>query len=169
MKGDMRFTLPLWQMGSIVILMVFTVVIGISAEFIFTTSDDGFEFEMNLDNWGGAIFSATLLVLALYMTVMLLKVGKHNKQFPDKKIRSFSLKPSEYIEDDEFFEEMTKRATKKVYSYYTVALPLLVGVSIGGFWGRTAILVGILAIAFGQYWIYYSTMRKMFKDEGGEE
>lgn len=169
MKGDMRFTLPLWQMGSILILLVLTLVIGFSSETTFVTSEDGYYFELNMNYVSGLIFSGLLLALVIYVVLMFVKISRHNKRFPNQKIKSFTFKPQEYIEDDEFFDEITKRATKKVYSYYTIALPLLVGVALGGMWHRAIILAAILVVALGQYWIYYSTMRKMLKDTGGEE
>lgn len=58
MKGDMRFTLPLWQMGSIFILLVLTLVIGFSSETTFVTSEDGYYFEMNMGHISGIIFQA---------------------------------------------------------------------------------------------------------------
>ena len=42
-------------------------------------------------------------------------------------MKFMTLKAQEYIEDDELFEEVTRRATQKVYSYFTVALPFLAG------------------------------------------
>ncbi len=169
MKGDMRFTLPLWQMGSIFILLVLTLVIGFSSETTFVTSEDGYYFEMNMGHISGIIFSSALLILVVYIVMMSVNIYRHNKRYPTRKIKTFTFKPQEYIEDDEFFDEITKRATKKVYSYYSFVLPLLVGVALGGMWHRTIILVGILLVALGQYWIYYSTIRKMFKDAGEEE
>lgn len=169
MKGDMRFSMPLWQMGSIFILLVLTLVIGFASETTFVTSEDGYYFEINMGHISGMIFSSSLIILVVYLMLMFLSIHRHNKRFPNQKIKSFTFKPQEYIEDDEFFDEITKRATKKVYSYYSFALPILVGVALGGMWNRTIILVGILVVALGQYWIYYSTIRKMFKRAEEEE
>lgn len=163
MKNDMRFTMPLWQMGAIVILIMMTITIGVAGDITYF-GNGGFEFEFTLEGFSAAVFLLTTLSFFIYLILLLTNIRKHNKQFPNKKISAFTMKPQEYIDDDELFEEMTKRATKKVYSYYAWALPLLVALSLGAFLGRTVILVGILLIAFGQYWIYYSTMRKVFKE-----
>ena len=168
MKGDMRFTMPLWQMGMILILIVLSIVITTSSELkIF--QDGGFMFEMKLENWTGIVFSIGLLSYVVFLTLFLINISKHNRRFPDKKINMLTIKPQEYIADDELFSEVTKNATQKVYSYYSWALPVLVIFSLGGFWNRTAIIVGILVIALGQYWIYYRTMRKVFVDGGTDE
>ncbi|MDS9471690.1 hypothetical protein [Sporosarcina pasteurii] len=162
MKNDMRVTMPLWQMGAIFLLIIITIVTGLATKVTNITST-GFEFEMTFENYVAGIFLIAMFAFVIFLTLFIINIRKHNKRFPDKKIKAFTLKPQEYIEDDELFEEMTKRATKKVYSYYAWTLPLLVGFSLVGFLGRTVILVGILLIAMGQYWIYYSTMRKMLK------
>ena len=170
MKYDMRVTMPLWQMGAIFILIILTSLLG-PTPIIFLFSEGRFEFEMVVDgcgNWGGLVFLLSLITLIIYLILFTLNIRKHNKRFPNQKMRVFTLKPQEYLEDDELFDEMTKRATKKVYSYYTWALPLFVGLSLGGSWSRTVILIGVLVIALGQYWIYYSTMRKVFKNEDDE-
>lgn len=168
MKGDMRFKMPLWQMGFIFLLIVLTFSLGMSTTYSNVTNG-GFQFEVSFNSIVSLVMLVTVLILMISLVIFSIRIRRHNKQFPNKKINAFSFKPQEYIDDDEFFEEMTKRATKKVYSYYTWTLPLLVGLSLGGFWGRTAILIGILVVALGQYWIYYSTMKKMFKDAGDEE
>ena len=164
MKGDMRVSMPLWQMGSIVILMVLVLMIGLSSTF--TAFDDGgFEFELQLQNGPAIVFGVFLIVFFLYMAIFYGFVAKHNKLFPEQKINILSIKPPEYMDDDELFEEMTKRATKKVYTYFVWALPILAGFYIGAPIGRTWMVLGILLLALGQYWIYYSTMRKFLKGE----
>lgn len=168
MKNDMRITMPLWQMGAILILLIFTITIDLSTK-ITNVTNDGFEFKLEFTSIHAGIFIGTLIALVLYLVLFFYNVRKHNKTYPNKKLRVFTFRPQEYIEDDEWFDEMTKRATKKVYTYYTWTLPLLVGFSLGGFLDRTVILVGILLIALGQYWIYYTTMRKMLKRSEEEE
>ncbi|AOV07282.1 hypothetical protein [Sporosarcina ureilytica] len=168
MKNDMRVTLPLWQMAAIALLMVITITMGLATK-VTNFTNDRLEFEITFGSYLGGIFACAMVAFLIFFVLFLINIQKHNKRFPDKKINTFTFKPQEYIEDDEWFDEMTKRATKKVYSYYSWTLPLLVGFSLGGFLGRTVILVGILLIAMGQYWIYYSTMRKMLKSAEEDE
>lgn len=168
MKNDMRVTLPLWQMGAIVLMMIVTVAINFATKTA-TFTDDGFEFEVSVQGSVGVVLGIAIIIFTIYLAFFLARIAKHNKRFPDRKISTFTFKPQEYIEDDELFEEITKRATKKVYTYYTWTLPLLVGASLGGFWSRTTILFGILLLAMGQYWIYYRTMRKFLAQEEEEE
>jgi len=163
-KNDMRVTYPLWQMGSIVILMALVLMIGYTSSFM-VFADGGFEFQINLEDKLGVGFSATLLVLVLYMSLFSWKVFKHNRRLPERKIKMLSFKPQEYMEDDELFEEITKRATKKVYSYYTWALPALAGLYMGAPIGRAWMIFGILLVAAGQYLIYYSTIKKFIKED----
>lgn len=167
MENDMRVTLPLWQMGFIFLLMIITVVLGFSTEMEVTVN--GFEFEMSIEGYPAGVSGITLIIFLVYLSLFLINIKRHNERFPERKISSLTFKPQEYLEDDELFDEMTKRATKKVYTYYSWALPLLVGFSLGGFLGRTVILVGILLLVMGQYWIFYTTMKKTLKRAEEEE
>lgn len=83
---------------------------------------------------------------------------------PEHKIKMGTFKPQEYLEDDEMFEEITKQATKKVYTYYTMILPILAA------WyfilpiSKTWMIMGILILAAGQYWIFYRTIQKFVSE-----
>ena len=165
MKNDMRVTYPLWQMGSIAILMALVLLIGYSSTFTLF-EDGGFEFEFSIESkLYGIFFSASLIALIIYMTVFSWRIFRHNKRLPNQKINMLSLRPQEYMEDDELFQEITKRATKRVYSYFVVALPVLAGFYMGVPIGRTWMIFGILFVALGQYWIYYRTIRKYVMEE----
>ena len=164
MKKDMRVSYPLWQAGSIVIIMALVLMIGYSSSFTIF-NDGGFEFQATIENKLGVAFGFTLLILVLYMSLFSWKVFKHNRRLPERKINMLSIKPQEYMEDDEVFEEITKRATKKVYTYFVWALPLLAGLYSGLPISRTWMIVGILLVAVGQYWIYYRTIRKYVREE----
>jgi len=164
MKNDMRIMYPLWQMGAIVILLVLVLVIGFSS--VFTTLENGgFEFAVNFHEGLGVIAGGTLLLLFFYFLLFSWNVVKHNRLMPKHKIKVFSLKPQEYMEDDELFEEITKRATKKVYSYFVTALPILAAIYILLPIGKTLMIVGILLIAVGQFLIYYLEIRKYVEEE----
>lgn len=155
----MRITYPIWQMGGIVLLMVLVLVMSLSS--VFTIFEDGgFEFEFNLQGGLGMIWSGTLLVLLFYSLLFAWNVDKHNKQMPMHTINLFSWKPQEYMEDDELFQEFTKRATKKVYSYFVWAIPTLAAVGIGLRVGTTGMVLGLLLLSMGQYLIYYKEIRK---------
>ena len=159
MKKDMRITYPLWQMGSIVILMVLVLVMGFSSTFT-TFEDGGFEFAVNLEGEFGMIWGGALFVFIIYLLLFTWNVGKHNRLMPNHKINAFSLKPQEYMEDDELFQEVTKRATKKVYSYFVWSIPLLAGLSIGFQAGTIGTVMGLLFLSMGQYLIYYKEIKK---------
>ena len=139
--------------------------IGYSSTFTIF-EDGGFEFGFSIDSkLYGSLFSGALMGLVIYMTVFSWKVYRHNKKMPNQKINMLSFRPQEYMEDDELFQEITKRATKRVYSYFVVALPVLAGFYMGLPIGRTWMIFGILFVALGQYWIYYRTIRKYVTEE----
>lgn len=164
MKNDMRITYPLWQMGFIGILMLLMLSIDLSTTFT-TFDDEGFEFEFYLGNELPFVFVGLLGVFLLYMAIFHLKVTRHNKRIPEHKINMMSWKPQEYMEDDELFQEITKRATKKVYTYFVWALPLLAGFYAVLPLGRIWMISGLFLVAMGQYWIYYKTIKKYVAEE----
>src|SRR5699024_1914259 len=168
MRKDMRLTMPLWQMGAIVLTIILTLIMGKSTEII-STGNGSIEFEFTIAGTTGYVFIATTIVFFLYMFFFLLRIYQHNQRYPEKRINAFSFKPQEYIEEPQVFDELTKRATKKVYSYYSWVLPIFVGVSLITFCRRTMILIGILVIALGQYWIYYASIQNNLRKIETEE
>lgn len=168
MKGDMRFTYPLWQMGMIAILIAFVWLTQFTT-FFKVFEDGGFEFEISFGNEIPFLFIGIQVLLVAYLLLFYWKIRQHNKRMPAHRITAFSWKPPEYMEDDELFQEVTKRATKNVYTYFVWALPILSVVYILLPIGKRMMIIGLLFLALGQFGIYYLTMRKMLKGEGIEE
>lgn len=159
MKNDMRFTYPLWQMAGIFIIMGFVLLVGYAST-MNTFPDGGFEFEISL-NKSSSIFMMVMLVsTVLYLLLFFLRIVKHNKIMPKHKISMTTYKPQEYLEDDELFQDVTKQATKKVYTYFAWMLPVMAGGYMMLPISKTWMIVGILIVAAGQYYIYYRTIRK---------
>ena len=164
MENDMRITYPLWQMGIIAFLIGFIVVLNFTTTF--TTFDDGgFEFALSLENGLPYVFLGFNSLFILYVVIFNLKVKQHNRRMPGRKIDLTSWKPQEYMEDDELFQEITKRATKKVYAYFVLVLPALSAIYIVLPISKVWMVSGILLIAMGQYWIYYRTIKKYVAEE----
>lgn len=159
MKNDMRFTYPLWQMAGIFIIMGFVVLIGYAST-MKTFPQGGFEFEINLNESSSIFLMGMLVSTLLYLVLFCVQIAKHNKRMPRHKISMITYKPQEYLEDDELFQDVTKQATKKVYTYFVWMMPLMAGVYMMFPIDRTWMIVGILLVAAGQYWIYYRTIQK---------
>ena len=123
MKGDMRYTYPIWQMGFILLLISLTTIIGFTSDYVLSNGKDGFLFQISLEGISFWYFAAWLALLVFYLIIFSWKIHKHNKRNPSRQMKIMTLKPQKYMEDDELFEEVTRRATQKVYSYFTVALP----------------------------------------------
>ncbi|HJF31433.1 MAG TPA: hypothetical protein K8V56_06585 [Sporosarcina psychrophila] len=156
MKNDMRITYPLWQMGVIVIAMLLTWLVGLSS--VFTVGDR--TLEVNIQGEWGVVWGVALLVFVFYLALFTWNVAKHNKRMPNHKINVFSWKPQEYMEDDELFQEFTKRATKNVYTYFVWSIPLFAGLSLGLQLGTIGMIMGLLLLSLGQYLIYYTQIKK---------
>jgi len=157
MKKDMRITYPLWQMGTAMILIVVVLMTGFSSN---PFEDGVIKFFTDGQGKLGVLKGILVLVFVVYFLLFYWRVVQHNKRMPKHKINLFSLKPQEYMEDDELFQEVTKRATKKVYTYFVWTIPFLAGLSMGVQSGTIGTVIGLLLLSMGQYLIYYREIRK---------
>lgn len=164
MKNDMRITYPLWQMGFIAIMMSLVFLIGISSKFE-VYDDGGFMFTAELGFVKGIIVAVLLALVFMMLLLFSRQISKHNKNFPEQQISWFSFKPQEYMNDDELFQEITRRATQKVYSFFSVALPVIAVFFMMLPIPRVWMILGILSLSLFQYWIYYRTIKKYVAEE----
>ncbi len=157
MKSDMRIAYPLWQMGVIMLLMTVVLVTSFSSD---PFEDGAFKFLTNVQGELGVLKGIIVFVFIVYYLLFYWRVVQHNKRMPRYKINLFSWKPQEYMEDDELFQEVTKRATKKVYTYFVWSIPFLAGLSLVYQTGTVWTVMGLLLLSMGQYVIYYTEIRK---------
>ncbi|WP_262176332.1 hypothetical protein [Saccharococcus sp. Marseille-Q5394] len=165
MKGDMRYTYPIWQMGFILLLIALTTIIGFTLDYELSNGTDSFLFQFSLEGVGFWCLAAWLVLLVIYLLIFGWKMHYHNKRNPSRQMKFLTLKPQEYMEDDELFEEVTRRATQKVYSYFTVALPFLASLFLILPIGKFGMLNALLLLAFGQYFIYYRSIRQYMEKD----
>lgn len=164
MKNDFRLQYPLWMMGFIVVLGLLA--FGLSSpvtEVINTETEQS--VTISLGPVGGMFAAASIVIYIIMLTIFLLKLKKHNKRNPAQRISPFSIRPPEYLEQDEGMTYITRKAAQKVYTFITWSLPALAGIAIALSLPSLYIIYGILLIALGQYWIYYSEIRKHLKEE----
>lgn len=164
MKNDFRLQYPLWMMGFIVVLGLFAY--GISSP---TTEviNNGTETSITYSIGGamGMFAVGSVIVYLIMLLIFSLQLRKHNKNNPQQKVKAFSIRPPEYLEQDEGMTFITRKAAQKVYTYITWSLPLLAAFAIVFPVPRIFIIWGILLLALGQYWIYYREIRSHFKEE----
>lgn len=164
MKNDFRLKYPLW-------MMVFIVLLGVIA---YSLDSPGMQYinngtetsmEMTLEPVKGIILMGAIAMYFIFLGIFSIQMKKHNRQNPSQKISPFSIRPPEYLEQDEGMTFITRKAAQKVYTYITWTLPLLVTVAIVLQLPRLIIIYGILAVALGQYLIYYFEIRKHLKED----
>lgn len=106
------------------------------------------------------------LLLIIFILSVAIIVNRYNKKHPEKKINAFSIKPPEYNEEDEMYQLATMRATKKVYTFITFALPITLAILIFPFpFSKFSIFLMIGCIIIIQNLIFYFEMRKYQKAE----
>ena len=164
MKNDFRLKYPLWMMAFIVILGLIAYAMDSPTMEIVNNSSET-SMEMTLEASKGIILMGAIALYVILLCIFALQLKKHNRQNPSRKISAFSIRPPEYLEQDEGMTYITRKAVQKVYTFFTWALPSLAGVAIILQLPRLFIIYGILVIAMGQYLIYYLEVRKYFKEE----
>ena len=107
----------------------------------------------------------SVILYFVMLAIFACQLTRHNKKNPTQKISLFSIRPLEYLEQDEGMTYITRKASQKVYTFITWSLPLLAAIAIVVPIPRLYIIWGILLIALGQYCIYYIEIRKHLKEE----
>lgn len=164
MKNDFRLQYPLWMMAFIILLGVFAY--GISSPLTEVVNTET-EQSVTVSIGGAQSLFATIsiLVYLILLAVFAFQLRKHNKNNPHQKVSAFSIRPPEYLEQDEGMTYITRKAVQKVYTFITWSLPLLAAFAIILPLPKLYIIWGILLIALGQYWIYYREVRSHLKEE----
>jgi len=103
-------------------------------------------------------------VLVIFVLTVVFFANKHNKKYPDKKIKVFTINPPEYNEEDEMYQYATMKATKKVYTFLTWALPMILALLLLPLpFSKFSIFFIIACIIIIQNFIFFFEMNK-FKE-----
>ena len=115
------------------------------------------------EDWSDDLLFYPLIILLLVYFGLLLF---HNKKNPENRINWITFIPYELREDDEGLQWITFKATRKVYIFYTFAIP--VGIVLFAMYQTLIPYFTIwMLVAFGviQYLIYWLEIRKILKEE----
>lgn len=164
MKNDFRMQYPLWMMGFLVLLGMFAY--GISSpvtEIVNTDTEQSIMIE--LEPVAGFFVVGTAVLYVVMLFLFSFQLVRHNKRNPAQKVSLFSIRPPEYLEQDEGMTYITRKASQKVYTFMSWSLPLLAVLAMISPLPRLFIVWGILLASFIQYVIYYMEIRKHLKEE----
>ncbi|MGP4071792.1 hypothetical protein ACTWQB_04480 [Piscibacillus sp. B03] len=126
---DLRVQYPLWNVALFLIFMIFAYGVVHWVDALWYDSEIVVQFTEEGSVWNiGVVFStiAGLGLFTLFFLLYTIKWRKHNKANPNQKMPFLTIKPGEFIEDDELLNRVTQNATRKVYTLYTNALPIIV-------------------------------------------
>lgn len=160
MKNDFRLQYPLWMVGFIIVLGLFAY--GMSSP---VTEVSETSVTVSIGGVGGMFLVGSVIVYMIMLVIFAWQLKKHNNQNPGQRISPISIRPPEYLEQDEGMTYITRKAAQKVYTFITWGLPLLAAFVIIIPMPRVFIIWGILLVALGQYWIYFREVRKHLKEE----
>lgn len=157
MTKDLRVQMPLWNIAAIVELGAMIIPMLLSEIRWF---DKDLIFSIKMDY--GLISLCGIFLFIVTCILVILKTIQFNKENPNRKMKIFSLKPGEYIEDDEMFNQVTNNATRKVYTFLSGAIPMLIVVAI--FLPKIWVVILLLLMAIIQNLIYYMEIRKFAEE-----
>lgn len=115
------------------------------------------------EGWPFSIYYFPFIGIMIIYFVLLFY---HNKKFPKRKLKVFTIVPYELREDDEGLQYFTFKAMRKVYIFYYFAIPA--GILLLFVFNNVIPNLPIcLLVVFGitQYFIYWFEMRKAFTEE----
>ena len=157
MKKNFRIQYPLWQIGFLLM-----------ATFGLFASQGGYTdliLALNVET-SGTVIAVFLVVLFIgYGLTFRKRLAEHNKNYPSRRLSFFQLKPFEYIEDDEGWQFITRRATQKVYAFFTGALPISLYIHLFFNVPQYGVVINILVLAIMQFLIYYLEIRKYVQED----
>lgn len=161
-KNDFRVKFPLWNIVLYTILMIWTYSVVYLTDMFFNNFEGmfGVNGEINWNISGLLSFFIGLILLILFFIIYFIKLNRHNKRNPSKKMSAFTLlRLGEFIEDDELFRQITQNATKRVHIFYSQILPLVILLMVFPF-NRYVFIVVIFLLLIIQNLIYYRHIRK---------
>ncbi|MBD8069135.1 hypothetical protein [Bacillus sp. PS06] len=164
-KHDFRVQLPLWNIAIFVILMIFTYGAVYAADLLFSDLEGVFETVDGREVINLHVPSILAAFLGFFLVIVFFvayftKLISHNREHPNRKQNAFSfLRPIEFLEDDEMFNQVTKNATKNVYTFYSNVMPLIMLFMLFPL-DRYLFIMAILLVLIVQNALYYREIRK---------
>lgn len=165
MKKDFRVQNPLWQIGFMFIFVMLAIVFT-GAVSNFNKDNGAFSYSLEFSPIESVLALLVIPMTFFTLAVYLMKVTKYNKENPANKLSMWKTKPFEYMEDDEAWQMITRKATQKVYTFFSWSLPfsaffhLLVPTS------KLLIIVNIVALSLVQNIIFYINIRRHTMEDG---
>ncbi|MFN7249891.1 MAG: hypothetical protein ACK4M9_03780 [Anaerobacillus sp.] len=167
-KNDFRVRLPLWNIALLVILLIWTYGVVYMSNMLFKNFEGVFGLNdetvvINFDKLALLSIILGAVLLLIFLVSYYLKLNKHNKENPNSKLPILAFfKLGEYIEEDEMFNQVTQQATKKVYTFYSQILPLLLLIMIFPL-NRFVFIICVFLMLILQNVLYYRQMIKFIE------
>jgi len=170
-KKDFRVQVPLWNITLWVILMYWAYGVAHAVDMIvsdfegvFVVTDNGLHINWHVPGMLSIIIGTFLLVV--FFGAYILKIKSHNEKNPNNKMDTFTfIKLGEFLEDDEMLRQVTENATKKVYIFYSQALPLLIFLIVIFPLDRYLYIVMLFLFLIVHNALYYFEIRKFLSGD----
>ncbi|RPF53325.1 hypothetical protein [Aquisalibacillus elongatus] len=164
-KNDFRIQVPLWNIALWFILIIWTygvvyLVDLINGDFegVFKVENGELTADFNVLPLSSVVIGLVLLIV--FLIAYFFKLKRHNDEHPIKMNFITFLKPGEFLEDDELLKQVTENATKRIYIFYSHALPLLIFFMVIFPLDRYLYVVMLFLLLIGHNAMYYLEIRK---------
>ncbi|MFD2044388.1 hypothetical protein ACFSTA_09485 [Ornithinibacillus salinisoli] len=164
-KNDFRIQFPLWNITlySILIICFYSIVRIVDL----TVSNFEGVFTSIGVNWSMLPLKSFFIgftLLIIFFIAYLTKLYRHNKENPKSKMYAFTVRPNEFLDDDEMLRIVTRNATKKVYILYVNGLPSIVLLMLLPL-DRFVFIAAIFLLLIIQNALYYREIRQYLSGE----
>ncbi|WP_440897526.1 hypothetical protein ACS127_06030 [Amphibacillus sp. Q70] len=151
--------------------MIWTYGVGYAFDMLANNFEDtiivtasGTEIDWHLPGLLSIIIGTFLLIV--FFIAYFLKLKHHNEENPSRKLSAFTFtKPGEFLKDDEMLQQVSESVTKKIYTFYSGILPLLILFIILLPLNRYVYIVMIFMMLIVQNTIYYLDIRKLLSGD----
>lgn len=159
---DLRIQYPLWNIALFLIFMLFSYGVVHWVDALWYDPGIVVRFTEEGQVWDASVIFSTvagLFLFVLFFILYAIKWRKHNKANPNQKMSFLTVRPGEFIDDDEVLNRVTQNATRKVYTLYTNALPIIVMAMFFPL-DRYFYILMVFALLIIHNLIYYLNMRR---------
>ncbi|GGB08015.1 hypothetical protein GCM10007190_14990 [Macrococcus hajekii] len=155
---------PLWNVAAILGLSLIT--IPLFSAFNHYLSSEEYGFEIVIEGWMVLLFILGILISVV--TIILWTIATRKAKRESSRINLMSVYPPELNENDEGMSYITHEGLRKVYAFYSLALPVLVCIFFlipNNYFTKLNVMLVVLGLALVQNVIYYLSTRHLMKEE----
>lgn len=156
MKNLFKARSPFWQLITYTAFFFAAVLIALRPDI---TSPS----QLELNNF---LSLAAVVILFLIGLAQLVTILRYNRRHPQTPIRYYGIFPPELHEQDEGMRSFTAKATRKVYIFHAIFLPIFAIIFALLNPPNVLVIAGLAFLVLGHFTIYLITIWPVLQEEG---